>query len=116
MTKEEKLIKKYAEISEYVFSYCQKLKCTEQSKKLGLCCDRYQCEMVWDDLRGKGITIHRERKTMTFIRHGRCAVPPHLRPLCAVHACDRLQMFAGKKFMDHYLKLRCEVEQVHHDE
>lgn len=113
MTKEEgrmeaALIKKYAQLSAYIYKYCKKLGCAPRSKRLGWCCDRYQCECTRDDAESLGVKLEFEPDG-TFIRNGRCIVPPHLRRICAVHACDRIQALAGPRFMEHFLALRDEI-------
>lgn len=116
MTKEERLIKKYEEIAAYIYGYCQKLGCVPAyaSKKqvLGLCCDSSLCELIQDNLRSRGIKLKLNPRTGTFVKHNHCIVPPHLRPLCTVHACDRLQCFAGHQFMQKFLRLRNELDQL----
>jgi hypothetical protein len=109
----EELKQKYAEIAEYVKSFCLKLRCLPRNaERLGLCCNNTMCLTTVQDAEiFEGVKLELPEGE-TFIEGSECSVPPHIRRLCSVHACDRLQLFAPG-FMEKYLKLRneiCELE------
>lgn len=104
----EELKQKYAEIAEYVKSFCTKLRCLPyNAEKLGLCCNNMMCQMAVQEAEMFGVKLELPEGE-TFIKGSECSVPPHIRRLCSVHACDRLQLFAPE-FMEKYLKLRSEI-------
>lgn len=111
----DELKKKYEEIAKFIFSYCKKLYCVPRKKVLGMCCSEIACNITEQEAkRRNGVVL--VRTGISFMKRGRCSVSPHLRAICSVHACDRLQLFAGQEFMDKYMKLREEISVLEYHE
>jgi hypothetical protein len=51
---------------------------------LGSCCSESCCEMALETMRNSGEKPPKKARG----EDGKCLVPPHHRPLCALHQCD----------------------------
>ena len=76
-----------------------KKKCVSKCLRMGSCCSPEYCEMAKEYAKEQG-----EELKETKNEKG-CLVPPHLRPLCTVHVCERL-LFMDKDFSEKYFELR----------
>jgi hypothetical protein len=103
---EEKLKKGYVEIAAFVYEHCQKLGCALGRECFGLCCNEICCNITRTFAAEQRKVVLVPGEDGTFLKDQRCTVEPWLRPICSVHACDRLQCFAGDGFMGKYLELR----------
>jgi hypothetical protein len=111
----DQLKRKYDEIAAYIYSFCKKMGCTPNGKLTGLCCDHFTCDLMQEQA-GQKFEIELDFEKMnTFVNSGHCIVPPHLRPLCSVHACERLQLWAPG-FFDKWMRMREVIEEMEYRE
>lgn len=80
-------------------------KCLQSCKNLGSCCSSEYCDMAADMMEKAGLSI----PPRPFIVNGKCVVPPHFRPLCALHQC-KISSFGydlkDRKWTEKYFALR----------
>jgi hypothetical protein len=80
------------------------------------CCAKEHCDFAAMMLREKGIeppaaTGHK----LPFMGPSGCILPPHHRPICAVHVCDK-QVYSSTKFCNKYMKLREQISELEAEE
>ena len=90
-----------------------KAKCGQCRVPYG-CCDAWHCEMTAKYAEEQGVKLQRTNhpKFPFLDGDGNCIVPPHLRPICAVHVCEN-HLWKDLAFHDRYFKLRdriCQLE------
>jgi hypothetical protein len=91
-------------------------KCLKKCHRLGSCCSADVCEMMREYAAEKGVVLESTGNVIPFLDDaGKCVVPPHLRPICAVHQCD----ISGLGFCPEdpewtrqYFKLRNKLEET----
>lgn len=108
MTREsEELKEKYRRIADLTLP-----RCMEQCHEPGACCAPRYCDLAEARAIEFGVSLPLQRHgKLKYMGPRGCVVPPHLRPLCAVHVCD-YHVIQDKAFAKGYLKLRGEICRV----
>lgn len=78
------------------------------------CCEPFYCDQAarwakakWNvELKPAGY-----HPSLPFMGPEGCTVPPHLRPICAVHVCERHYIF-DLKFGQQYFDLRARIDEL----
>lgn len=60
----------------------------------------------------EGIKINHDIRSGNLLldKDNQCIVPPHCRPMCTLHICDKFLI--DPKFYENYFKLRDEISQL----
>jgi hypothetical protein len=86
------------------------------------CCDAFYCEVALEYAKECGDDIshlYDEQAKVPFLRAGKCAVSPHLRPMCTMHVCSINSLgFDPKdeKWTADYFRLRGQIEMMELEE
>ena len=103
----EELKKLYEEIAALTKPKCG------QCRVPHYCCNEYQCEETARHAAERGVMLKRTgHPKLPFLGEEGCVVPPHLRPICAIHVCEN-HIWGDPVFHDRYFELRdkiCELE------
>jgi len=77
------------------------------------CCDRVYCEIAARYAKQEyGVELEKtDHPTLPFMGPNGCTVAPHLRPICAIHVCERSYM-ADRPFAKAYFKLRANLDRL----
>ncbi len=98
------LIEKYRAIADLT-----KPRCLGDCPEPGGCCKPEYCDLAAERARQFGIALSPQaHPTLRFMGAAGCVVPPHLRPLCAVHVCE-FHVIREAEFAEEYLGLREEI-------
>jgi len=94
MVEQNEREKLWRDMAELTFS-----KCRQKCNILGSCCTPGDCDMTRAYALEKGVVLQETGNVvLPFLdQNNQCVVPPHLRPLCALHQCD----IAGLGFCPH---------------
>lgn len=84
------------------------------------CCDSFYCEMAEKYAKNQyGVDLtptgFANKKGLKFMSENGCIVPPHLRPVCTIHICDKA-LYADPKFHDKYFSLREKLDCIELEE
>ena len=95
-----KLIRLYGQLSVLTGDWC------DHECKARTCCDPDYCaEARRYALDRWGAELEGADGRLPFLTpDGHCIVPPHMRPLCTAHVCDRA--YEGSEFAEAYFDLR----------
>lgn len=75
------------------------------------CCSKGQCEDTKAfALEHFGISLEETGGALPFLGDSGCVVPPHLRPLCAVHVCE--MHLENPEFLETYMAARDRADEV----
>lgn len=98
MGNREGLVRLYAEMAALTRQQC--------GQCLTYCCNDYYCEQTAKYATSMGVTLQRtDHPKIPFLGPDGCIVPPHLRPICSVHICEKL-LWKDRQFSKKYFKLR----------
>lgn len=79
------------------------------------CCERKYCDTAAENARKAGVELTPVNATVPFAGPNGCIVPPHLRPICTLHACTISHAAVSHIEHDpaktaHYFELRRRIE------
>lgn len=118
MTTSER-VELYREMAELTKEHCiTRKKCmsyTYYGNRDNLCCSLMYCKMAEKIAKDHGVELKPvnqpdpddpcDRSLPYLTDEKKCIVPPHFRPLCTLHVCDRL-LFEDSEFSEKYFELR----------
>lgn len=83
-TTEPELVQLYADIAAHT-----KPECSNTCRVPNSCCSPFHCQVAEDTMAKAGVSVDKPNiyPRAPYVGEGGCVVPPHFRPLCAVHAC-----------------------------
>lgn len=83
----KKLVKLYADIAEHTKPVCSG-EHPHGCRVPFSCCHESICELVIEEAKWKGVELQRtDHPRLPLMGPTGCTAAPHLRPMCAVHAC-----------------------------
>src|SRR3989304_1185347 len=113
MSRDPRLIDLYKKIADHTRPECAQCRIPYS------CCDAMYCEWARSFARAHGVDLKDtgfpNPKDLPFIGPEGCVVPPHLRPICSVHACciNSLGFKKGDpKWTKRYFRLRERIEDL----
>ena len=80
----EELIGLYAELAALTAKGCAAKGGCRGGGEAGACCEPDYCRVAAERAKKWGVEVGEP----PFNANGPCVVPPHLRPLCAIHQCE----------------------------
>lgn len=113
------LIKFYGAIAVLTGPLCAagKDECAKYSGNPHRCCEKKYCEIAAENGRAQGVELVPVGEAIPFLGPHGCIVPPHLRPICAVHVCTI--SYADKSHIEHdpektkrYFELRRQIGEL----
>jgi hypothetical protein len=97
-----------------------KEKCTQKCKKMGMCCDKFYCEIAKNMATEYNVNLKETGNNIPFLDNtGTCTVPPYLRPMCVLHQCEIANVGVcadDQEWTNQYFKLREKLENMGFDE
>ncbi len=114
-TKDDELIRLYAEMSDITRPRCGIGAC--RSRSTNRCCAAYYCAMAVEWARDAwGVELEpTDHPTIPFMGEQGCVVPPHLRPICTMHDCTINSVGCDPKdeaFTERYFDLRGRIDDL----
>jgi hypothetical protein len=105
------LIQAYQDIANFTRKLCEK-HCITRDGHIGSCCDKMYCEIALERAAQYGIELKHVSQRPAFLLndHG-CTIDPWLRPMCAVHVCDKCIYFNIEDYNE-YFRLRNKVDEL----
>ena len=90
-------------------------KCKQECEILGSCCSQLYCYMAVDKaLKTENLILDVSNKRIPLLDgNNQCKAPPHLRPLCTLHICEKF--FWNKEFLNAYFDLRDRINELEND-
>jgi hypothetical protein len=73
--------------------------CSKYSSNPHHCCEKKYCDIAAEKIKAAGIEVTVVGDEIPFLGPKGCVVPPHLRPVCAVHVCSI--SYADKSHIEH---------------
>ena len=92
-----------------------KTKCTNCR---AYCCDTFYCEQVIAETKSRhGIDLERTKNVVYPLlnEYGACTAAPYLRPICAIHTCEKFLM-KDATYCEEYMKLRYAITELEYEE